>query len=155
MSVCIRIYHYSCNEIIYCDPLCGDSHKGIMSPGLWGHVYNGISRTRLYYEYAEVSWSFCDFYWFTWWCHQMAKFSASLAICAGNSPVPGEFPAQRPWTRSFDVFFDLGPNKWLSKQWWGWWFETPSNPLSRHCNDASVLSLLKRDFWVGHAEFKA
>ena len=29
-----------------------------------------------------------------------------LAICAGNSPVTGEFPAQRPATRSFDVFFD-------------------------------------------------
>ena len=43
-----------------------------------------------------------------------------LAICAGNSPVPGEFPAQRPVTRSFDVFFDLHPNKRLSKQWWGW-----------------------------------
>ena len=37
----------------------------------------------------------------------METFSALLAICAGNSPVPGEFPAQRPVTRSFDVFFDL------------------------------------------------
>ena len=46
-----------------------------------------------------------------------------LAICAGNSPLPGDFPAQRPVTRSFDVFFDLRPNKRLSKQWWGWWFE--------------------------------
>ena len=35
----------------------------------------------------------------------METFSALLAICAGNSPVPGEFPAQRPVTRSFDVFF--------------------------------------------------
>ena len=31
--------------------------------------------------------------------------------------VPGEFPTQRPVTRSFDVFFDLHPNKRLSKQW--------------------------------------
>ena len=52
----------------------------------------------------------------------MATISALLAICAGNSPVPGEFPAQRPVTRNFDVFFDLRPNKPLSKQWWGWWF---------------------------------
>ena len=50
----------------------------------------------------------------------METFSALLAICAGNSPVPGEFPAQRPVTRSFDVFFDLRPNKRLSKQSWGW-----------------------------------
>ena len=40
-----------------------------------------------------------------WWRHQMETFSALLAICAGNSPVSGEFPAQRPVTRSFDVFF--------------------------------------------------
>ena len=49
----------------------------------------------------------------------METFSALLAICAGNSPVPGELPTQRPVTQSFDVFFDLRPNKRLSKQWWG------------------------------------
>ena len=43
----------------------------------------------------------------------METFSALLAICAGNSPVPGEFPAQRPVTRSFDVFFHLRLNKRL------------------------------------------
>ena len=58
----------------------------------------------------------------------METFSALLAMCAGNASVPGEFPAQRPVTRSFDVFFDLRLNKRLSKQSWGWWFET----LSRH-----------------------
>ena len=45
----------------------------------------------------------------------METFSALLAICAGNSPVPGEFLTQRPVTRSFDVFFDLRLNKRLSK----------------------------------------
>ena len=33
----------------------------------------------------------------------METLSALLAICAGNSPVPGEFPTQRPVTRSFDI----------------------------------------------------
>ena len=47
---------------------------------------------------------------------------------------PGEFPAQRPVTRSFDVFFDLRPNKILSKQPWDWWFETPPWSLWRQCN---------------------
>ena len=65
----------------------------------------------------------------------METFSALLAICAGNSPVPGEFPAQRPVTRSFDVFFDLRLNKRLSKQSWGWWFETLPCPLWRHRNE--------------------
>ena len=49
----------------------------------------------------------------------------------------GEFtgdPAQRPVTRSFDGFFDLRLNTRLSKQSWGWWFETLSSPLWRHCN---------------------
>ena len=69
-----------------------------------------------------------------WWRHQMETFSALLAICAGNSPVPGEFPAQRPVTQSFDVFFDLRLNKRLSKQSYGWWLETLSRPLWRHRN---------------------
>ena len=69
-----------------------------------------------------------------WWRHQMETFSALLAICAGNSPVTGEFPAQRPVTRSFLVFFDLRLNKRLSKQSWGWWFETPSRSLWHHRN---------------------
>ena len=34
------------------------------------------------------------------------NISALLALCAGNSPVTGEFPTQGPVTRSFDVCFD-------------------------------------------------
>ena len=72
------------------------------------------------------------------WGHQLETFSALLAIFAGNSPVPGEFPAQRPETRSFDVFFDLRLKR-LSKQSRGWWFETLSRPLWRHCNGWSEV----------------
>ena len=43
----------------------------------------------------------------------MEAFSVLLAICAGNSPVPGEFPAQRPVM--FDVFFDLRLKKTVEK----------------------------------------
>ena len=73
----------------------------------------------------------------TWWRHQMETFSVLLAICAGNSPVPGEFPTQRPVTRSFDVYFDLRPNKRLSKQSWGWWFAALWCPSWRHRNEIS------------------
>ena len=59
------------------------------------------------------------------------KVSALLAICAGNSPASGEFPAQRSVTRSFDVSFYPCLNKRLRKQSWGWWFETLSRPLWR------------------------
>ena len=65
----------------------------------------------------------------------METFCVLLAICVGKSPVSDEFPAQRPVTRSFDVFFDLRLNKRLSKQWWGWWIETPS-----HHYDIIVMS---------------
>ena len=65
----------------------------------------------------------------------METFSALLVLCAGNSPVTGELAAQRPVTRSFDVFFHLRLNKRLNKQSWGWWFETLSCSLWRHSND--------------------
>ena len=60
-------------------------------------------------------------------------FRVTGHLC-GDSPVTGEFPAKRQVTRSFYVFFDLRPNKPVSKQSWGWWFETLSRPLWHHCN---------------------
>ena len=70
----------------------------------------------------------------SWWRHQMEIFSALLVLCVGNSPVTGEFPSQRPVTRSFCAFVDLRLNKRLSKQSRRWWVETPLHPLWRHCN---------------------
>ena len=55
--------------------------------------------------------------------------------------VPGEFPAQKPVARSFRVFIDLRLHKSLMKQTWGWWFETLSCPLWRHCNGTEVITL--------------
>ena len=53
----------------------------------------------------------------SWRLHQMETFSVLLALCVGNSPVTGEFPAQRPVTRSFDVFFDLRLDKaWVNNR---------------------------------------
>ena len=46
----------------------------------------------------------------------METFSALLAICAANLPVAGEFPTQKPVTRSFDVFFNMRLNKRFNKQ---------------------------------------
>ena len=69
------------------------------------------------------------------------NISALLALCAGNSPVTGEFPAQRPVMRSFDVFFDLHLNKRLSKQLKCWSFEMPSCSLWCHGNEKSRLCM--------------
>ena len=108
--------------------------------GVWSDHRTGIDTPKRFlvgwHEGAKLQRTFClsECVPYPWWRHQMETFSALLAICAGNSPVPGEFPAQRPVTRSFDVFFDLHPNKRLSKQLWSWWFETQSCPLWRHRN---------------------
>ena len=66
----------------------------------WPNIMNKNNKIR-HMQYQTMS---------TWWRHQMETFSALLALCAGNSPATGEFPPQRPVTRSFDVFLDLRLN---------------------------------------------
>ena len=46
-----------------------------------------------------------------------------------NSPHKGQWRG----VSMFSLIFAL--NKRLSRQLLGWWFETPSRPLLRHCND--------------------
>ena len=75
-------------------------------------------------------------------------FRVTGPLC-GEFTGPGEFPTQRPVTRSFDVFLDLRLNKRLSKQWWGWWFETPSWSLWRHRNEMSIIVLEIYDHYLG------
>ena len=75
-----------------------------------------------------------------WWRHQMEAFSALLAICAGNSPVSGEFPAQRPVTRGFDAFFDLARiNGWVNNRQAGD-LRRHRAPLWRHRNDSEKMA---------------
>ena len=70
-----------------------------------------------------------------WWCHQMETFSALLAICAGNSLVPGEFPGQRPVTRIFDVFLDLRlNNRWANNR--------EAGDLSHHRSHYDVILMI-------------
>ena len=65
----------------------------------------------------------------------METFSALLAICAENSPVPGEFPTQRPVTRSFDVFFDLRLNN-------GWVNNCDAGDLRRYRSHYDVTVMI-------------
>ena len=64
---------------------------------------------------------------------------------------PGEFPTQRPVTRSFDVYFDLRPDKRSSKQLWGWWFETLLHSLWRHRNAFSNRAVFMQVWATPHA----
>ena len=81
-----------------------------------------------------------------WLCHeqktQLTKerklILARVSRCQNNSITRALL--RRAMTRSFDVLFDLRLNKRLSKQKWGWWFETPLHSLWRHCNDSLIGS---------------
>ena len=70
---------------------------------------------RIYEHFAYIN--TCTLPATAWWRHQMETFSVLLAICAGNSPVPGEFPAQRPVTRSFHVCLICAwINRWVNNR---------------------------------------
>ena len=101
---------------------------------LWADFVNLCQMLYVCKKMSLCSLDECKINVLPWWRHQMETFSASAALCAGNSPAIGEFPSQRPVTLSFDVFFDLCLNKRLSKHSWRRWFETPFRSLWRHCN---------------------
>ena len=96
----------------------------------WFYPYHAVSRLCT----GIIIRLLCFGNWQQLWRHQMETFSALLALWVRNSSVTAEFSAQRPVTWSFDVFFDLGLNKRLSKQSWGWWLEMPSRSWWRHHN---------------------
>ena len=74
------------------------------------------------------------------WCHQMITFSMLLALCEGNSPVTGEFPSERPVTRSFDVFFDLSLNE-------GWVSSREDGDLRCHPTHYDVI-IIHKNIWT-------
>ena len=73
-----------------------------------------------------------------WWRHQTETFSALLALCAGNSPVTGEFPSQRSVTRSFDVSLICG---WVNNR--------EAGDLRRHRAYYDVIVMMKVSKWRG------
>ena len=78
----------------------------------------------------------------------MEPFSALLVLCAGNSPVTGEFPHKGQWRGA--LMFSLicaWINGWVNQSW-GWWFETPSRPLWCHCNGMSLSWTHQTNFAV-------
>ena len=62
--------------------------------------------------------------------HKAMMTSSNGNIFRVTGPLCREFTGHQ---RNFDVFFDLHLNKRLSKQSWGWWFETPSCSVWLHC----------------------
>ena len=79
-----------------------------------------------------------------WWRHQMETFSALLAICAGRSPVPGEFSAKGQWRGA--LMFSLicvWINGWVNNREVG-------NLRQYHAQyDVTVMSHALREIWYG------
>ena len=75
------------------------------------------------YNFFDTNWT--DWIW-SWWRHQMEKISALLAICAGNSPVPGEFPAHKGQRRGALMFALICV--WIN----GWVNNREAGDLSRY-----------------------
>ena len=92
----------------------------------------------------------------SWWHHQMKTFSALLAICVGNSPVTSDFLAQRPVTRSFDVFLIcVGINSCINNREAG--DLRRHHPLWRHCNVAALTKTFQNDsifIWVNEGKIR-
>ena len=76
-----------------------------------------------------------QFIYATWWRHQMETFSALLAICAGNSPVPGEFPAQSQWRGA--LMFSL-ICVWIN----GWVYNREAGDLRRYRVHYDVIVMM-------------
>ena len=131
------VQHYEINHNLKW--LC--SHIFICSAVLWKYPWQDVNQVWGWrYRYNDlmilfISPTFGTWYKApgrTWWRQQMETFPALLARSfTGHRwiPLTKASDAELP-----DVFFDLCLNKLLSKQLWGWWFETPSCSLWRHCN---------------------
>ena len=89
---------------------------------MWLH-YSGVSpnceRHTVQVHDDVIKWNHFPHYW---------PFMREIHRSPMNSPHKGQ------WRGALMFFFYLRPNKRLSKQSWGWWFETPSCPLWSHCN---------------------
>ena len=80
----------------------------------------------------------------TIWVVMMMSSNGSIFRVTGA--LCGEFTGHRwiPLTKASDaeLWCFLWPVRWwmLSKQSWGWWFETPSSSLWPHCNGYLIAS---------------
>ena len=126
---------YNCLSTFIHYVCCKDALLDCSPPG--GEGCESLTRVDeiIDYLFENFKWKFS----IPWWRHEMETFSALLALCVGNSPVTDEFPSERLVTPSFDVFFDEGLNKQLSKQSRHQWFEMASRSLWRQCNAAIIL----------------
>ena len=171
--LCSLVHSDSLNHLNYYN-MCRLDYAMMLSATLWAPTrYETVSKHHAeivkYWGNSEIPGKLRKYRNNSWWRHQLETFSAILAFCVGNSPVIGEFPAQRPVTRSFYVFFDLGLYKCLTNN-------REASDLRRHrthytgivmwCTDsfvdspsaAVVLTILVRagkNVWYFEDDFKS
>ena len=101
------------------------------------HLGLAMSRSR------EIRFCFCNFC-FQSPRHYLLEFmmtssnktlSALLALCAGDSPVTGEFPSQRPVTRGFFLLIYAWINVWVNNR--------ETGDLRRHCDHYALTVMYK------------
>ena len=105
------------------------SRGGDELTGLWRHMASyilvNIGLSVILFRHHSVK-------------HMMTSSNGNIFRVTGH--LCGEFtgPRRIPRTKASDaeLWNICAFNKRLSKQSWGWWFETPSRPLWRHCNEA-------------------
>ena len=78
------------------------------------------------------------------WFHDIVMTSSNGNIFRVTDPQCGKWPGNSPhkgqWRGALIFSMICALNKRLSKQSRGWWFETPSRSLWRHCDVNSVIT---------------
>ena len=79
----------------------------------------------------------------SWWRHQMEPFSALLALCAGNSPVPVNSPHKGQWRGA--LMFSL-ISAWID----GWVNNGEAGDLRRHLAHYDVIVMCNHTLSCWH-----
>ena len=119
----------SCRCFLWCDPdqsveqtVAGDWDTTMPT---WIVCNFVIDLSQKFHNHDDViKWKHSPLYW---------PFMQGIHRSAVNSPHKGQ------WRGALMFSFIYTLNKRLTKQSWGWWFETPSRSLWRYCNDTSRI----------------
>ena len=80
--------------------------------------------------------------------HQMEIFSALLDLCAGNLPIIGVFPTQRPVRRSFDVLTDVCLNTRRKTSYRQWRQNAAGDSVITHTDRSRYNTVQYNTIWL-------
>ena len=114
---CCKCYSFGCTAAIRCGNACHGPHSDSLYSGSEYIQFNsprlvkcevGFPNPRRALIGSNQLWRVNDSPYYrelpsSWWRHQMQTFSASLALCAWNSPVNSTKKAQWRWALMFSL----------------------------------------------------